>query len=322
MSKVTHLTDRVSALEAVANFGMSSAASQPNHSSSASASPPQEDTMAASSASGSLPNKRKQTRQIKFPKFDPWPMNSGECNKCNRAWSTDESRAHFMLVPDVWEQAMSTPCQNFTTDGRWCDYVEGSVHSPDNVTQSLVASGVVPEANAEDVASTFRRMIWQPDCPRDARHFFLFKGGHKMSKYISFGCVHCQRGTSLYYPTDHFMTNLRMFFSHSLVSPEEGMPAELKWLWCQRSLEPFLWSAALAVGTEFTQTFETRGVSLQSLKPLMCSALPARLLTELSQAQFHGSPEAIAPVELSCLGTTCMTYSTGFACQLCLKSSF
>ena len=168
--------------------------------------------MAASSASGSLHNKRKPARQIKHPKFNPWQMNSGECNRCHRAWSTVESKAHFMLMPDVWEQAMSKLCQNFTTDSLWFDYVEGSVHAPDNVTQSLVASGAVPEADAEDVASAFRRMIWQPDCPRDPRLFFLFKGGQQMSKYITFGCIHCQRATSLYYPSVHFMTHLRIYF--------------------------------------------------------------------------------------------------------------
>ena len=86
-----------------------------------------------------------------------------------------------MVVPDVWEQAMNKLCQNFTTDGLWFDYVEGSVHSPYNVTQSFVASGVITEADAEDVASALRRMLWQPDCPRDTRCFFLFKGGQKLA---------------------------------------------------------------------------------------------------------------------------------------------
>jgi hypothetical protein len=117
MSKLTHLTHRVSTLEEELTKFTSSAASQPSHDSSASASQPQDDAVAASSACGSLHNMRKTARQFKVPKFDHWPMNSGGCHKCHREWSTAESPAHFMLCPDVWQRAMNKIFQDFTAVG-------------------------------------------------------------------------------------------------------------------------------------------------------------------------------------------------------------
>ena len=168
--------------------------------------------MTASSASGSLHTKLIPARRIQIPQLLPWQMNSGECNRCHRERSTVESKAHFMLMPDAWKQAMNKLCHHFTMDSQWFDYVEGSVHAPDHVTQSLVASGAVPAAHADDVANALRRKIWQPGCPRDQRPFFLFKGGQNMSKYITFGCVHCQRATTLYSSIVDFMTHLRIYF--------------------------------------------------------------------------------------------------------------
>ena len=193
MSKVTHLTDRVSTLEAVVNFGMSSAASQPNHGSSASASQPQGDALYLESfdpsASGSLHIKRKPARQFKAPKFQPWQMDSGECNKCHRAWSTAESPENFMEMTHVWEQAMNNKYEDFSMEGEWFDMKEGYAHSDSNLAQSLAACGAITAEEADGVASRLRRMLWQPDCPKDTRPFVLYKGGGKTSKYITFGCV-------------------------------------------------------------------------------------------------------------------------------------
>ena len=215
MSKLTHLTHRVSTLEEELKKFTSSAASQPSHDSSASASQPQDDAVAASSACGSLHNKRKTARQFKVPKFDPWPMNSGGCHKCHREWSTAESPAHFMLCLDVWQQAMNKIFQDFTAvgglAGGYYDYIEGSVHTPYTSTNSLVACNVITEAQAEDISSMVARMLWQPDV-HDKRCWFLFKAGEKNSRYVTFGCIHCQRGTSRIYRSDNFLTDLRNYF--------------------------------------------------------------------------------------------------------------
>ena len=55
--------------------------------------------------------------------------------------------------------------------------------------------------------------------------------------------------------------------SHSGFSSAEGVPSELQWLWGQRSLDLFASTHALVVGSVFTETFETRGASLKTLKP-------------------------------------------------------
>ena len=116
-----------------------------------------------------------------------------------------------MVMTPVWEQAMHKMFDDFSMDGEWFDLKDGYVHTDSNVAQSFVSSDVITQDEADNVASSFRRMLWQPDCPKDARPMLLYRGG-KVSKYITFGCVRCQRGTSLYYPSANFMANLRNYF--------------------------------------------------------------------------------------------------------------
>ena len=117
-----------------------------------------------------------------------------------------------MVMTHVWEQAMNQIFEDFRMDGERFALKEGYVHSDSNLAQSLVACGVITAEEADGVASSLRRMVWQPDCPKDTRPMFLYKGEGKTNKYITFGCVRCQRATSLYYPSANFMANLRKHF--------------------------------------------------------------------------------------------------------------
>ena len=214
-SKLTLLIHRVSTLEEELKEFKGSAASQPSHGSSASASKPQDDAVAASSASGSLQNKRKTTRQFRVPKFEPSPMNSGGCYSCHRDWSSAESIVHFTLDPDVWQQALNKLFEGFESrgglDGGYYDYIENSVHTPYNAQNSLVSCEVLTEEQGAEFASMLARKLWQPDV-RDDRCWFLYRGGEKATRYITFGCVHCQRGTTLNYRSETFWTDFRRYF--------------------------------------------------------------------------------------------------------------
>ena len=211
VSKVINLADRVNTLEDLVSKVTTSAASQPNRGSRASASHPKEDTLAATSASGTSHNKRKSAPQYKAPRFAPWPMDSGKCRKCRHDWAPGDSTDHFMVMSPVWTTTMNKMFVDFRMDGEWFDLKEGYVHTDSNVAQSLVSSDVITQDEAEGVATSFRRMLWQPDVPNDARPMFLYRAGGK-SKYITFGCVECQRATSLYYPSPTFMADLKNFF--------------------------------------------------------------------------------------------------------------
>ena len=214
-SKLTLLTDRVGTLEEELKELKGSAASQPSHGSSASASQPQHDAVAASSASASLQKKRNATRQFRVPKFEPYPMNSGECYSCHRAWSSAESTVHFKLDHQVWQQAMNKLFDGFESrgglDGGYYDFIEASVNLPYNVQNSLVSCEVLTDEQGAEFASLLATKLWQPDV-RDDRCWFLYRGGEKATRYITFGCVHCQRGTTLNYRSETFWTDFRRYF--------------------------------------------------------------------------------------------------------------
>jgi len=213
--EVTLLTHRVGTLEEEMKELKSSAASQPSHSASASQQP-QDDAMAASSASGSWQNKRKTRQQYRVPKFKPSPMNSGACQSCHRGWSSAESKVHFSLDRHVWQQAMNKLFEGFVStreglEGGFWDSIEDCVSTPYNVQMSLVSCEILTKEQGEDFSNMLATKLWQPDVDDD-KCWFLYRGGEKASRYITFGCVTCQRGSTLWYNSGTSWTDFRKYF--------------------------------------------------------------------------------------------------------------
>ena len=208
---VVNLAERVNTLEDLVSKDTTIAASRPIHGSSASASQPKEDTLAATAATCIWHNKRKSAPEYKAPRFALWQLDSGKCRRCKHYWASDESQDHFMVMSAVWTTAMNKMFVDFRMDTEWFDVKEGYAHTESNVSQSLVSSDAIPQDEAECVATSFRRMLWKPDIANDARPMFLYRGGGK-SRYITSGCILCQRATSLYYPSPSFMADLKICF--------------------------------------------------------------------------------------------------------------
>ena len=209
------MAHRVGTLEAEMRDLKNSAATQPSHSASASQQP-EDDAMAASCASASLPHKRKTSQQYRVPPFRPFPVNSGKCQWCQRCWSTAESKVHFQLDRNAWLQAMTKLFDGFETTeeglagGLW-DFIEGSVGTPYNVETSLVSCKALTPEQGRDFSNLMAEKLWQPD-QGDDKCWFLFRGGEKAFRYITFGCVRCQRGTTLYYSSQTFWTDFMRYF--------------------------------------------------------------------------------------------------------------
>ena len=88
---------------------------------------------------------------------------------------------------------------------------EGYAHTETHVTQALVSCEAIDEGSFDGVATSFRRRIWKPDVSNDERPMFVYHGGNKY-KYITFGCLRCQRATSLYPSKPNFTKNLKKYF--------------------------------------------------------------------------------------------------------------
>ena len=213
------MAHRVGALEAQMRDLKNTAALQPSHSASASQQP-EDDAMAASCASASLPQKRKicpkYRDQYIVPALRPWKMDSGQCKWCLRSWSSDESKANQSMCRNLWEQAMNeffidykaTPANS--AGGLW-DFNDASVGTPYHVETSLVFWEVLTTEQGRQFGKLMAERFWQPDQAND-RCWFLFKGGQKANRYITFGCVRCQRCTDLYYGSPSFWTDFMRFF--------------------------------------------------------------------------------------------------------------
>ena len=116
-----------------------------------------------------------------------------------------------MVFGDVWITVMNKQYVDWSSDAEWFHVKDGYAHTESHVTQALVSSEAIPVEEEESVATSFRRMLWKPDVANDERPMFLYRGGNK-SKYITFGCIHWQRATSLNYPKPSFMADLKKFF--------------------------------------------------------------------------------------------------------------
>ena len=177
----------------------------------ASASQPAVDPGGASSASGTWRKQSRSAAQYRVPQRSPWQMNSGWCNRCGLTWASTDSTEHFTVCRDVWETVMNRIYNKWTEGDDWC-YMNNSYQDvATHVAQSLSSSGALPEHDLNNVASRFRR-IWKPDINNDANAFFLYHAGKGMNKYITFGCIRCQRATTLYTFSATFAADLRRYF--------------------------------------------------------------------------------------------------------------
>jgi len=206
---------RVGALEAEMRDLKNSAETKSSYSASASQQP-QDDAMAASFASSSLPQKRKTCQQYRVPAFRPMRVNGGKCQWCERCWSKDEFQANYDLDKMAWEQAMTKLFYGFEATeeglaGGLYDFIESSGGMPYNVQHSLEQLKTLKEEQGVVFSNLMADNLWKPD-QGDDKCWFLFKGGNGLKRYITFGCVRCQRGVDLWYNSPTFWTDFMRYF--------------------------------------------------------------------------------------------------------------
>lgn len=203
---IVNLAERINLLEAKCKEGTTAS------SASSGSGKFREGPIASSSSSGSWCSKKRQSEEkYKVPTWDPWPLDSGWCNHCEHYWASEDSEENFMVCPSVWETVMHKIFADWHKDADSCHMLESYAYTDTHVTQSLVSVKAIDVEEEDHVASRFRRRIWKPDIAGDARPLFLYHGGKGSSKYITFGCFHCQRATSLR-PGHTFSSNLKRYF--------------------------------------------------------------------------------------------------------------
>ena len=198
---IVNLAERVTALEAKLQEVTTASASQPK-----------DDSIAASSATGTRCKKRRSDEEYRVPRWKPWELDSGWFGLCKLYWASPDSQENFTVCRSVWENVMSKIFADWKSNADWCYMKETDGHVETQVAQALVTTGAISTDEEVNVASSFRKRILKPDIANVARHLFLYHGGKAENKYITFGCIHCQRATTLYSCHGNFTANLRNYF--------------------------------------------------------------------------------------------------------------
>jgi hypothetical protein len=170
------------------------------------------------------PAKKKKTVQAsvefyKLPKWNPWSTTAGKCPRCQFAWSNKDTkengRTNVDMDRSVWETIMHKMYLDWSPEkminDEECRVLNSYTHTAANITSSLSSFGLVPEHQYDEVDGRLRNRLFQPDCHNDDRCMWLYSGGNK-EKYLSFGCIYCQRGTSVNYSATDFQRVIQRFF--------------------------------------------------------------------------------------------------------------
>ena len=97
-------------------------------------------------------------------------------------------------------------------NGTKCFLKDSYSSTSERVASSLYSSDILEEYEYTTFEERLRRNLWQPDVRDDDKPLWLEKGGKGPNSYLSFGCIHCHRGTMLWYKDENFKTSLEEFF--------------------------------------------------------------------------------------------------------------
>ena len=170
------------------------------------------------------PAKKKKTVQAsleyyKLPKWQPWLTTAGKCPRCKFAWSNNDpkenGRRNWEVDRPVWETIMHKMYLDWSPEkminDEECRVLNSYTHTAANITNSLSNAGLVQQHHYDEVDGRLRTRLFQPDCHNDDRCMWMHFGGNK-EKYLTFGCIHCQRCTSVNYSASDFQRVIQRFF--------------------------------------------------------------------------------------------------------------
>ena len=176
---------------------------------------------ASSSSTRDIPTSRRKTAGgssagfYDLPVLRAWATGDGHCQWCNHKWSAQYSTQNFSTDSSTWESIMTKMYLDWTAEkmisGEKCKLKDSYIHAASSAATSLNSCDIVPADAMVAVEAQIRNRLYQPDVFGDTKPLWFYMGG-KTDKYLCFGCIHCQRGTTLYYNDPHFRQQLNWYF--------------------------------------------------------------------------------------------------------------
>ena len=204
-----NLADRCTALEEAAKEGAAASSSK--------------EGAAASSSKASDVQPARKTKTVAtsldaydLPTLEAWSTDDGRCDQCGHSWSTKDCAANFSVEGQVWETIMKKMFADWSADkmrsGQKCHLLDSYIHTAWNVANSLAVKEIIYEDESTSIEERLRNQLFQPDVRGDQKPLWLYQGGQKDNKYLTFGCIYCQRATTLYYSHESFRQQLSWYF--------------------------------------------------------------------------------------------------------------
>ena len=151
-----------------------------------------------------------------LPTLQAWSVHDGKCDRCEQSWSHTDSTSHFAVDDQVWETIMKKMFADWSRDkmyaGQQCRLLHSYIHTASNVATSLAAKEIIREGEITAMEERLRNQLFQPDIRGDRKALWLYYGGEKDRKYLTFGCIHCHRARTLYYSHEKFHRELSWYF--------------------------------------------------------------------------------------------------------------
>ena len=128
---------------------------------------------------------------------------------------TSIGRRMLPLDGQVWQTIMEKMFADWSEEqmcnGQQCRLLDSYIQTAANVTASLASCKIIKEHEVAAVEARLRNQLSQPGVREDSKALWLYHAGGK-HKYLTFGCIHCHRATTLWYSDENFQQVLEWYF--------------------------------------------------------------------------------------------------------------
>ena len=150
-----------------------------------------------------------------LPRLQPWTTSAGKCHRCNLTWSQQSRIDNFSADNNIWETIMNKMFKDWSAEkmavGDKCQVLSSYINTAANVAASLAECNVIDSADYAEIEAVLRHRLFQPDLSGDTKPLWLYSGGKK-DEYLTFGCIHRCRGTTLYDSAENFRQVIDWYF--------------------------------------------------------------------------------------------------------------
>ena len=128
-------------------------------------------------------------------------LDGPKCTDCRVDWDTEFNKSEICVVnKDQWTTIMHKVFNDWSFDERHgrCSVKPGYSTMYTQILQGMQAKEFLLPSEYNTYEGILRQRMWLADDPANNGCIWMFHAGSWPNKYMSFGCLHCGRGSSAY----------------------------------------------------------------------------------------------------------------------------